>query len=96
MAQKLAPPKKNSRDMSPVSPTFCISAYAVLFTQQFLYVCCSFHSVLSLYFHLDALNAIFTRPHSQLSVKGNTSLKLWIGIRRDQALSYVSYIPHEP
>ena len=26
MAQKLAPAKKNSRDISPVSPTFCISA----------------------------------------------------------------------
>ena len=25
MAQKLAPAKKNSRDISPVSPTFCIS-----------------------------------------------------------------------
>ena len=25
MAQKLAPAKKNSRDTSPVSPTFCIS-----------------------------------------------------------------------
>ena len=27
MAQKLAPAKKNSRDISPVSPTFCISAF---------------------------------------------------------------------
>ena len=26
MAQKLAPAKKNSRDISPVSPLFCISA----------------------------------------------------------------------
>ena len=26
MAQKLAPAKKNSRDISPVSPTFSISA----------------------------------------------------------------------
>ena len=25
IAQKLAPAKKNSRDISPVSPTFCIS-----------------------------------------------------------------------
>ena len=27
MAQKLAPAKKNSRDISPVSPTFCISVF---------------------------------------------------------------------
>ena len=25
LAQKLAPAKKNSRDISPISPTFCIS-----------------------------------------------------------------------
>ena len=27
VAKKLAPTKKNSRDISPVSPTFCISVY---------------------------------------------------------------------
>ena len=29
MAQKFAPPKKNSRDISPVSPTFSISGLLV-------------------------------------------------------------------
>ena len=36
MAQKLAPSKKNSRDISPVSPTFCISAH--LTTQRALWL----------------------------------------------------------
>ena len=37
MAQKLAQAKKNSRDISPVSPTFCISGGApvFLFLQKF-------------------------------------------------------------
>ena len=39
MAQKLAPAKKNSRDISPVSPPFCISALQLhcheIFTKEF-------------------------------------------------------------
>ena len=36
MAQKLAPAKKNSRDISPVSPTYCISGHPSLQHQAIL------------------------------------------------------------
>ena len=70
MAQKLAPAKKNRRDISPVSPTFCISVIIINATADHM------RSPVTTLLAGEALEVINICPGSHHHLKGRDHLQM--------------------